>query len=132
MLKKISLSVMIFTYLFAGTAHFTHFKYFLSIVPGFIPRPEALVSMTGALQIFLAFFLALSRTRRWACYGILFLWSISLPVNVYVLVIGGAGISLSQWQLEGMIPFHLVLMAWAYWHCLPEKTVGSRRSSVGS
>ncbi len=124
MLKKISLSVMIFTYLFAGTAHFTNFKYFVSIVPGFLPKPEALVCLTGALQIFLALFLALSLTRRWACYGILFLWSAALPVNLFVLYAGGAGIPLSHGQLVGMIPFHLALMGWAYWHSLPEKKAG--------
>lgn len=121
MLKKISLSVMIFTYLFAGTAHFTNFQYFVGLVPRFLPRPEALVSLTGVLQIFIAFFLAFSASRRWACNGILFLWSISLPVSVYALYLGGAGIPLSRWQLMGMIPFHLLLMAWAFWHSLSEE-----------
>jgi len=130
MLKQISLSVMVFTYLFSGIYHFTKFSYYLSLIPSFLPHPDVLVASTGAVWIFLAFFLAFARTRRWACYGILLFWSMSLPVNIYVLSIGGAGIPLPYWQLAATIPFHLLLMLWAYWHSRPEKAVGSRQLIV--
>jgi uncharacterized membrane protein len=120
MVKNASLSIMIFTYLFAGIDHFTKYGYFLSLVPCFIPHPEKMVYLMGTVEILLAIFLALSTTRIWACYGILLLWSVSLPVNIYVLSIGGAGIPLARWQIAGMIPFHLLLMVWAYWHCSPQ------------
>jgi uncharacterized membrane protein len=112
--KNISLSVMVFTYLFAGIYHFTKFSYFLSLVPSFLPHPEGLVVSTGLIEIFLAFFLAMSFTRRWACYGILLFWSMALPVNIYILSIGGAGIPLPHWQLAAMVPFHLFLMLWPF------------------
>jgi uncharacterized membrane protein len=115
-LKKVSLSVMAFTYLFAGLAHFTRFDYFLSITPLFIPHPKPLVILTGLMEVCLALFLSLPRSRRWACYGIIVLLSLSLPINVYVLHIGGAGIPLPHWVLVGRIPFQLVLIFWAYWH----------------
>ncbi len=133
MLKKISLSVMVFTYLFAGIYHFTKFSYYLSIIPSFMPHPDVLVASTGTAWIFLAFFLAISLTRRWACYGILLFWSMSLPLNLYILSIGGAGIPLPHWELSAMIPFHLLLMLWAWWHCRPEgKADDSRQVTVDS
>ena len=132
MLKKISLSVMVFTYLFAGIYHFTKFSYYLSINPSFMPHPDILVASTGTAWIILAFFLAISLTRRWACYGVLLFWSMSLPLNIYVLAIGGAGIPLPRWELAAMIPFHLFLMLWAWWHCRPEKIGVSSQLSVGS
>src|SRR5260221_9529404 len=103
MLKKISLSVMVFTYLFAGVYHFTKFSYFLSIVPSFLPHSDILVASTGTIEIFLAFFLAVSLTRRWACYGILFFWSMALPINFYVLLIGGAAVPIPPPRLVGRI-----------------------------
>ncbi len=118
MLKNLSLSVMVFSYLFAGTAHFTRFQYFLGLTPSFFPHPDLLVNLSGALEILLAFFLVFRATRRWACYGILFLLSVSLPIDGWVLYLGGAGIPLPFWILIARIPFHLLLMAWAFWHSL--------------
>lgn len=124
MLKKISLSAMTFTYLFAGIFHFTRFNYFLSIVPPFLPYRAGLVAMTGGLEILLATLLPFPLTRRWACYGLMLLLSISLPINVYIVSIGGAGIPLSPAVIWGRIPFQLLLMAWAYWHSRMGKVAG--------
>jgi len=131
MLRKVSLSVLVFTYLFAGIAHFTRFEYYRKIIPTFLPYPDLLVHVSGSLFIALAVLLAISLTRKGACYGILLIWSVALPVNVYVLLQGGAGIPLPYWQLAAMIPFHLALMVWAWWHLRQEVAVGGRQSTVG-
>jgi uncharacterized membrane protein len=118
MLKKVSLSAMVFTYLFAGLSHFSRFDYFLSLVPAFIPFPRVWVGTTGILEILLSFFMPLKPTRRWACYGALLVLSISIPIDLWVLLRGGTGIPLPFWVLAARIPFHLLLMLWAYWHSL--------------
>jgi len=118
MLKKLSLSVMTFTYLFAGVSHFTRFDYYLSLEPSFLPHPETLVSVTGAFEILLSFFLPFQATSRWACYTALFFISVSLPIDLFVLIQKGAGIPLPYGVLVGRIPFHLLMMAWAFWHSL--------------
>ncbi len=130
MLKKISLSAMTFTYLFAGIVHFTKFDYFLSIAPSFMPYPRISVVLTGLGELLVGLLLPLPLARRWICYCVMFFWSVSLPINIYVLSIGGAGIPLDHWKLAGMIPFHVFLILWAYWHSLPEKSVDSRQQNL--
>jgi len=115
MVKKISLSAMIFTYLFAGLAHFIKFDYYLGLVPAFFKHPVALVILMGGCQLVLALLLAFPLGRKIACYGIMLLWATALPFNVYVLMIGGAGIPLPYAVLVAAIPFHLGLIFWAYW-----------------
>ena len=123
MLKKVSLSAMVFTYLFSGIAHFTRLDYFLSLAPRFLSHSYAyaMVGLMGLFEILFSLFLVLPVSRRGACYGILLLWSMSLPLDAYILYVGGAGIPLPHWELVGMILFHLFLIAWACWHIQPEK-----------
>jgi uncharacterized membrane protein len=118
MLKKVSLSAMVFTYLFAGVMHFTRFDYYLNLVPAITPYPRLWVGTTGILEILLSFFMPLKPTRRWACYGALLILSISIPIDLFVLRLGGAGIPLPYWVLAARVPFHALLMLWAYWHSL--------------
>lgn len=116
MLRKISLSAMVFTYFFAGLAHFLKADYYLRFIPSFIPQAQFLVQLSGAAQIILAALLAFPKTRRGACYGILLLWSISIPINIFTVSTGGAGTPFTSWQLRVLIPFHLLLMLWAFLH----------------
>ncbi len=117
---------MAFTYLFAGAAHFLKPDYFVHFIPSVIPQPKLLVWLTGAAQAALAALLLFSKTRRGACYGILLLWSVSLPINIYTVATGGTGTSFSGPQLAALIPFHLLLMFWAFWH---SRTPAVRRQS---
>ena len=120
MLKKVSLSVMTFTYLFAGLAHWTHFAYYLSLVPSFLPEPRLWVAGSGLAEVLLSFFLPLQATRKWACYILMFCLAATLPIDAFVLVKNGAGIPLPFWVLASRVPFHLTLMVWAWWHSRTE------------
>lgn len=115
MLRKISLSAMVFTYFFAGLAHILKTDYYLSYAPLFY-HSKPIVLVFGSVEILLAVLLSFPNTRRGACYGILLLWSVSLPVNIYTVVNEGSGTAFTDWQLKTLIPFHLLLMLWAFWH----------------
>ena len=119
MLKKVSLSVMVFTYLFAGVAHFLETDYFAKFMPSFIPNARFFALLPGIAQLLLGILLAITKTRRGACYGILVLWSLLLPINIYTVVNGGTGTPFTSLQLALLIPFHLLLMLWAFWHSQP-------------
>jgi len=121
MLRKVSLSAMVFTYLFAGAAHFLKFDYFLSLQPDFMPFPALMVRLSGLTLLFLGVFLAWAPARRTACSFIMFFWALGVPLNLYVLSVGGAGIPLSKEALVARVPFHLGLIVWAWWHRLPGK-----------
>jgi uncharacterized membrane protein len=121
MLRKISLSAMVFTYLFAGAAHFLKSDYFLSLQPDFMPVPVLMVRLSGLTLLLFGAFLVWPAARRWACNAILLYWALGIPLNLYILSIGGAGIPLSREALWARIPFQVVLIAWAWWHRLPER-----------
>jgi len=121
MLRKISLSAMVFTYLFAGAAHFLKFDYFLSLQPDFMPAPALMVRLSGLLLLLFGAFLAWPAARRWTCNILLLYWTLGLPLNLYILSTGGAGIPLSREALWARIPFQMGLIAWAWWHRLPER-----------
>ncbi len=130
MFRKISLSAMAFTYFFAGLAHFLKADYFVTFIPPVVPQPKLLIWLTGGAQAILATLFLPRKTRRGACYGILLLWGVSLPINFYTIATGGAGTSYTAPQLAALIPFHLFLMLWAFWHS--RETAGSRQVSGGS
>ena len=89
---------MTFTYLFAGVAHFTHFQYFIKLIPPFFPNPPAWVTFTGILDIGFSLFLPLEATRRWACYGLMIFVGGTLLVDSYIVLQGGMGIPLPFWD----------------------------------
>jgi uncharacterized membrane protein len=39
-----------------------------------------------------------------------------LPIDLFVLIEHGAGIPLPIWILSCRIPFHLLMMGWAWFH----------------
>ena len=111
---------MTFTYLFAGLAHWTHFTYYLSLVPSFMPEPRLWVVGAGLAQVLISFFLPLQVTRKWACYTLIFFLAATLPLDAFVLAEKGAGIPLPFWVLQSRAPFHMALMLWAWWHSRTE------------
>lgn len=115
MFRKVSLSAMVFTYFFAGLAHVFKTDYYLGFAP-FFYRTRFIVLIFGSVEILIAVLLSFPKTRRGACYGILLLWSVSLPINIYTVMSQGSGTSFTSWQLKTLIPFHLFLMVWAIWH----------------
>jgi uncharacterized membrane protein len=116
MLKKISLSVMVFTYITAGAEHFMKAGYFAALTAPFIPSPRVFVALTGTLYILLGFFLVFKKTRRAACYSIMLLLGMGLPINLYMFFSDTARGSVPQDVIVGRIPFSILLMLWAFWH----------------
>ena len=115
MLKKLSLSVMVSTYLFAGAAHFLKKDYFVPLTPPFIPVPSLFVSLTGGTFIALGLLLISPKTRRAACYAILLILAIGIPLDLYMLASETARGSVPRDILLARIPFKLLLMFWAGW-----------------
>ena len=124
MLRKISLSVMTFTYFFAGLSHFTRFDYYLSLVPSFMPQPHLIVNLTGSVLVLISALLPFKATRKLACYMALLALSVTLPIDIFVLIERGAGIPLPIWILDCRIPFHLLMMGWAWFHLGDSKKKG--------
>lgn len=81
--KFISLIIMASFYLFAGVSHFRNPKFFLKITPKWVPYPEKINLIVGAIEIILGLGLLFSATRYYAAIGVIALLVAVFPANVY-------------------------------------------------
>jgi len=82
-LKLISLIVMAAFYGFTGFMHFKSPKFFLKITPKWVPAPEKVNLVVGAIEIALAIGVLIPQTRHWAAWGIIALLVAVFPANIY-------------------------------------------------
>ena len=82
-LKLVSLLLMAALYILAGISHFRQPKFFLSIMPRWVPAPEAVNRLVGLLEVALGLALLFAATRPYAAAGIIALLIAVFPANVY-------------------------------------------------
>lgn len=112
-LKFVSLLMMSSFYIIAGISHFRIPKFFISITPKWIPVPEKVNLMVGAIEIILGIALFFAISRSYAAWGIIILLIVVFPANVYHLqksIAMKKGVLLTTIRL----PLQLALIYWAY------------------
>lgn len=112
-LKFVSLLLMAFFYIFAGISHFRIPKFFVSITPKWVPVPEKLNLLVGAVEFMFGIALLFSEFRSYAAWGIIILLIAVFPANVYHLqksIEKKKGALLTTIRL----PLQFVLIYWAY------------------
>lgn len=115
-IKTVSLYVMAAFFALAGIGHFVITKFFLRIMPPYIPWHKPIVYLSGLAEIGLAILLLIPQYRAWAAWGIVALLVAVFPANLYHFTSGGAGMRIPQWMLAMRLPLQVVLVAWAWWH----------------
>lgn len=70
-------------YCFAGVNHFRNPKFYLKITPEWVPYPEQVNILVGAIEIVLGIALLFSATRSYAAMGIIALLIAVFPANIY-------------------------------------------------
>ncbi|WCL49041.1 DoxX family protein [Leptospira sp. GIMC2001] len=113
-LTTILMYVMSIFYFTAGVTHFTHTKFFLRIVPAFLPYHKAIVYISGVAEIVLAIGLIPEMTRIYAAWGIILLLIAVFPANIYQLVSDKARMKIPKWSLVLRLPMQFVLIYWAW------------------
>lgn len=81
--ELISLFLMAGFYVFAGVSHFLIPKFFLKIMPKWVPFPEKINLFVGIMEILLGVGLVFSSTRVLAAWGIIALLIAVFPANIY-------------------------------------------------
>ena len=117
------LYLMSAAYVFAGVMHVLKPRPFERIVPAELPRPRALVYLSGLAEVALGAGLLLPRTRSLSAKGIVLLLLAVFPANVNMAV-RGAGLEAVPERFAGpartaawlRLPFQAVLVAWAWWY----------------
>ncbi|WNJ19800.1 DoxX family protein [Pontibacter sp. G13] len=111
---SLDLGMMILFYASAGLAHFLMPKFFLKIIPPYIPMPNLVNGLVGLVEMTLALGLAFSTTRTAAAIGVVCLLLAVFPANVYHLTSGGAGMNIPKWLLWIRLPLQGLLIFWAW------------------
>lgn len=109
--KTVLLVLMAALYIGAGVMHFVNPTFYLAMMPPQLPRPAALIAISGVAEIVLGVALLVPATRVYAAWGIIALLIAVFPANIYAAVadIPGRG-------GYGRLPFQAVLIAWAWWY----------------
>lgn len=94
----------------------------IAIVPGFLPRPELLVTLTGIIELVLAVALLIPRTRRPAAWASVLLLLALFPANV----VAAAGVDHPAAPSTPLLPralLQLVLIGFSAAAALPRRRV---------
>lgn len=122
--KRVCCVLLTVVMLLAGAAHFTMTATYVAIMPSYLPFPEALVYVSGVLEILLAIGLQIPATRRLAAWGLVALLVAVLPANINQAIhnLQPEGLQMSQTMLWVRLPMQLIFIAWAYWMTRPERS----------
>ena len=116
--KSVTIYSMSFLYLFVGIKHFTNPSFFEAIVPPFFVFKEALVYISGFIEIAIAVLLVVKKTRRIGAYITIGLLVAVFPANIYLYISETARDVLDVTKHQALIrmPFQIPLIIIAYWH----------------
>lgn len=112
-LYTLGLYIMASFYFFAGVMHFVNPEFFLKIMPPYIPRPEVVNLVVGAIEIVLGLMLFFPQTTNLAAWGVIALLVAVFPANWYHHQKARASGKLIIATLL-RLPFQLLFIYWAY------------------
>lgn len=118
------LGLLLFSGIFiaSGLMHFCYPQPYVRIIP-LLPRPLALVRVSGAAEILGGAGLLVPALRRWAARGLALLLVAVFPANIYMAVAhvpfrGFMGESWVQWV---RLPLQIPLIVWALCYARGER-----------
>jgi uncharacterized membrane protein len=123
MLKKISLTILIIGYLYAGVNHFREPASYIRIIPPYIPYPKLMNLLAGIFEILFGLSLIPKTTRPLAAWGILLMLAAFLPVHIQMII--DAPLKLGTLTVTPLIAWMRLflqpgLMWWAWWYTKPD------------
>ena len=77
--------LMALLYVAAGINHFWHPKFYIRIMPPYLPAPLALNYLSGAIEIALGLLLCIKPFQKAAALGIAILLVLFISVHIYML-----------------------------------------------
>ncbi|GAB3675816.1 DoxX family protein [Salinisphaera aquimarina] len=112
-------------FLMGGIGHFALARFFVAIVPAYIPEPRLMVAISGTCELLGAVGLLWPRSRRVAGIGLLLLIVAVFPANLNMALHAAQFPAFAPWMLYLRLPLQLVLLAWVV------SAVGLRRHGKG-
>jgi len=116
-------------FLFTAMGHFVKTAPMMEMLPPWVPAGEALVYLTGIIEIVIGVGLFTARYRRIAALAAIVTLFAFFPVNIYA-ALNHTGMGGHQWgpvYLWIRTPLQLVLIAWPWWFLLRENRAGEEQ-----
>ena len=109
-------------FVFTGLAHFTRTRADLvRMVPPQLPRPEALVTLTGIAELAGAVGLLVPSLARGAAYGLMALLVAMFPANIYAARIGHVIGGRPHTRMTLRLPLQLLWIGLLWWSALSSR-----------
>lgn len=115
---------MAILYTLAGLNHFRDPGFYLRMMPPYLPWHEALVAISGVIEIALGGALLSARLRPWAGLGIVALLVAVFPANLQMAMHPEDFSDIPLFALYLRLPVQAGLIAWAWWATRPPKPAG--------
>ena len=113
--KRFALVLLALFFLAAGVGHFVNSKFFVSIMPPYMPFHLALVYISGVFEIAGGLGVLLGATRRIAGLGLIALLVAVFPANIHMAMHPEQFPDISAAALYLRLPMQFVFMAWVWW-----------------
>ena len=114
--KTILLYTMAIFYIANGINHFINQKYYLAIMPPYVPWHKTAVILSGVAEILLGAMLFIPSLTRLASWGIIILLIMIFPANIHMAINSELYKNYHPLVLYLRLPIQFVLIAWAYWY----------------
>ena len=101
-------------YVAAGVNHFVNPKWYLRIVPHWLPAPAVLNYASGGAEIILALLLLPVATRWFAAWGIILLLVAVFPANIQMSINYHLHHNSRFWLTIARLPFQVLFIWWAW------------------
>jgi uncharacterized membrane protein len=108
------LYVMAALYIAAGIFHFIRPRFYLKIMPPWIPWHKPIVFLSGVLEIVLGGLLFIESTQSFAAWGIIILLILIFPANIQMMLNYRRKKHRLLWITIARLPLQLLLIAWAW------------------
>lgn len=126
--KEILRGILAICMIIVGITHFWRPDQYARIVPPQLPAPEALVYISGVIEILLGIGLMIPFVSVAAAWGLIALFIAVFPANINQAInsIAIEGIPHHPILYWIRLPFQAVLIAWALWYTrAPETQAGT-------
>jgi uncharacterized membrane protein len=100
-------------FVFAGIMHFLRPKFFLLIMPPYIPFHKSAVFWSGVFEVVLGAMLFFEKTRSIAVFGLIALLIAVFPANIYMAT-DAKFAKMSPWIRYGRLPLQGLAIWWIF------------------
>ncbi|MFN3267505.1 MAG: hypothetical protein ACK41E_11780 [Deinococcales bacterium] len=111
---KASLWIFALLLIVAGLNHFWNPKFYLQIMPPYLPYRLELVYISGVLEVLGGALLLFAKTRELGVWLSIATLVLVYPANVHMALNSGAYSNIPAWILWVRLPLQALLIWWAY------------------